>query len=60
MNKVKREPQQLSQIRPITAISAIRKAIEFVLKDRLELAMRKSIDKAQTGFVPGLGTEVNL
>ena len=59
-NKDPFQKPNISNLRPISAISPIRRALETPLKNALELITKKTLDKSQTGFVSKLGTEVNL
>lgn len=60
LNKVWPNTPTCKQLRPITIMSPIKKIIENSLVNRLKEYVSKKIIKSQTGFVPFLGTEINL
>jgi hypothetical protein len=60
LNKNGAGPQYLNKIRPITTISPFRKMLELFVKPKLEQIIKNKICKSQTGFIPNLGTELNI
>ena len=60
INKGKNLIQDINKIRPITTISPLRKSLELYIKNNLDLTSKQTLNKAQTGFIPRLGTEINI
>ena len=51
INKAHPKVPKLEDIRPITVLSPIRKFLELQISDKIKNFCRKSISKAQTGFI---------
>jgi len=60
LNKVHPATPTVGNLRPIVISSPVRKLIEAQLLEKLRAFTSQRIHKAQTGFIPGLGTGVNL
>lgn len=60
INKIHPQTPTINDIRPITVLSPIRKFLELHLSHKLKEFCRHKINKAQTGFIETLGTDINL
>jgi hypothetical protein len=60
LNKIHPLIPTINDIRGITSLSPIRKFLELQISDKLKHYCRFSINKAQTGFIDQLGTDINL
>ena len=60
INKIHPKTPTINDIRPITVLSPIRKFLELQISDKIKSFCIKNINKAQTGFIENLGTDINL
>jgi len=60
LNKKPGQPPTTGSVRPITAISPIRKALEYNALSELQQVMLERIHCGQTGFIKDMGCQVNL
>ncbi len=60
INKIHPRTPTINDIRPITVLSPIRKFLELQINYKIKSYCRYQINKAQTGFVENLGTDINL
>ena len=51
---------KIGDIRPIVVTSQLIKFMELRFADKLRKYMIDQLNRPQTGFVPGMGTEVNI
>ena len=51
---------KIDDIRPIVVTSQLIKFIEMRFAEKLKKYMNDRLERTQTGFVPGMGTEVNI
>lgn len=60
INKVHPKTPTINDIRPITVLSPIRKFLEMQISEKIKHYCTTKINKAQTGFIETLGTDINL
>ena len=60
LNKVHPKTPTINDIRPITVLSPVRKFLELHILKKLQKHCAEKINKAQTGFIAKLGTDINL
>ena len=60
INKIHPKAPTINDIRPITVLSPIRKFLELQISEKIKSFCNKKINKAQTGFIENLGTDINL
>lgn len=60
LNKVFPDTPTVDDLRTITILSPIRKVVEYQILTKLQDFLYTKTSKAQTGFITGLGTDVNL
>jgi hypothetical protein len=60
INKVHPRTPTIQDLRPITALSPIRKFLELQIERKIKKFMNQNLHKSQTGFMQNLGTDINL
>lgn len=60
LNKVFPKTPTVDDLRTITILSPIRKVVEYQILTKLQNFLYTRTSKSQTGFITGLGTDVNL
>jgi len=60
LNKVWPKIPGINDFRPIIVLSAIFKFLELRFLPKLQCYLSQKMDKCQTGFVPKLGTQINI
>ena len=60
LNKVFPKIPKINEIRPIVVTSPLIKFMELRIAHKLKEYMKTRLVRTQTGFVPGMGTEVNI